>query len=280
MGEAKLRMRTFAEMLANSKGCIYCAGQNTATTIEHMPPRAAFVGKQRPKGLEFPACEACNTNTKSSDLVASMLARLWPDSTTDIQQRDIRKLLSAVANNIPELLREMELRRGAEKLARKRHNLPADTHPLHVGPLLNAHLETFAAKMGFALHYEVYGTPIPMDGGVQPMWFSNVQALNDQIPNELFEMLPSPSTLRQGRKNVEGQFLYSYALAERGHMLYFATFNKSFAIAGVTANDRSVNLEKHKDRFPIVLPGQFRTMNAKVVGALTPANVSMEVSDN
>jgi hypothetical protein len=40
-------------------------------------------------------------------------------------------------------------------------------------------------------------------------------------------------------------------------MLYFATFNDSFAVGGVTALDRSLFLEEQQDRFPIFVPGGF-----------------------
>jgi hypothetical protein len=262
MGEAKrrlgLRLRTHAALLADAPGCIYCAGENVATTIEHMPPISVFEGRQRPKGLEFPACRACNNNTGHSDLLAALLSRVWPGVESEIQQRDVKKILAAISNNIPQVLFEMNISRASEKLARKRHNIPIDAHPLRAdGPLLTAHMETFAAKLGFALHYEVRGTPVPASGGVKPMWFSNLRLFNGQIPDILFQMLPSPSTLRQGTKNAGSQFLYSYAAGESDHMLYFASFNESFAVGGITALDRSIYLEARNDKFSIVRPGQF-----------------------
>jgi hypothetical protein len=148
--------------------------------------------------------------------------------------------------------------RGAEKLARKQHGLSNDVHPLRAdGPILTRHVLTFAAKLGFALHFEMRSAPIPPAGGAQVMWFSNLQAMKGQIPNMLFDLLPSPLTLQQGSKSVGDQFRYSFASGEREHMLYFAQFNKSFAVAGITANDRSIYLEANQDRFPIFAPGDF-----------------------
>ena len=56
---------------------------------------------------------------------------------------------------------------------------------------------------------------------------------------------------------MANQFKYSYATGERDHMLYFATFNDSFAVGGVTALDRSLLLEEQQDRFPIFVPRGF-----------------------
>jgi hypothetical protein len=258
VGQAKLKRQAHAAILAHHSGCIYCAGTNAATTIEHMPPIAVFEGKQRPKGFEFPACGPCNNGTSHSDLVAALLARIWPDADSEIQKKDLKKLLGAVANNIPQLLSEMSIGRAGEKLARKQYNLPTDVHPMRAdGPLLTHYMHTFAAKFGFALHYEINGEPVPTAGGVQVMWFSNVQDLNDQIPQMLVDMLPSPSTLQQGVKSVAEQFKYSQAVVESGHLLYLASFNKSFAVAGITAMDRTLYLEKRSDGFPIFKPGDF-----------------------
>jgi len=175
-----------------------------------------------------------------------MLARIWPDADSETQKKDVKKLLSAVANNVPQLLHEMNIGRAGEKLARKLHSLPTDAHPLRAnGPLLTHHIHTFAAKFGFALHCEINGEPVPATGGVQVMWFSNVQALDDQIPQMLVDLLPSPFTLRQGTKSVAEQFKYSYATVECDHLLYMASFNKSFAVAGITAVDRKLYLTKH-----------------------------------
>lgn len=258
MGEAKRRQRAHRHILAGSPGCIYCAGANVATTIEHMPPIQMFEGRQRPGGFEFPACHRCNSGTGHSDLVASMLARVMPHADTDLHRKDLAKILSAVSNNVAGLLDEMNIGRGAEKLARKRLGIPEDMHPLRAdGPILSGHILTFAAKLGFALHYEVHGGLIPARGGAQVMWFSNVQAMNDQIPQELFSLLPGPTMLQQGKKSSGEQFQYSFAHGERDHLLYFASFNKSFAVAGVTAQDCSIWLEDHVDKFPIFKPGDF-----------------------
>lgn len=258
MGQSKVKRQTHAALLARGPGCIYCAGETVATTIEHMPPISIFEGRQRPKGLEFPACEACNNGTGHSDLVAAMLARTWPDDGSETQRKDVAKIIRAVGNNVPGLLTEMMPGRAAEKLERKRNNLPNDVHLFRAGSILTRHILTFAAKLGFALHYEANGVCLPAVGGALVMWFSNLQALNGQIPQDLFNLLPSPSTLQQGKESVADQFACSYATGAGDHMLYFASFNNSFAFGGVTASDRSLILEAQLDRFRIFVPGQFK----------------------
>src|SRR5262249_23592812 len=117
----------------------------------------------------------------------------------------------------------------------------------------------FGAKLGLALHYEALDSPVPTSGGVQAMFFTNVSALRGDCPKEIIGLLPTPRTLKQGRREVGDQFQYSWALTEeKRHSLFYATFRQSFAIAAVTALDRSEFLERNADKYPITIPGAFK----------------------
>jgi hypothetical protein len=101
MGDARKKRETHKALLKRYPNCIYCGGQKPAKSIEHMPPRMMFKAKQRPDGLVFPACDECNQGTSHSDLVASMLGRVYPDAADDADRADIQKTIQAVANNVP-----------------------------------------------------------------------------------------------------------------------------------------------------------------------------------
>ena len=153
MGEARARRRTHARLLGSSPWCIYCG--DSADTIEHMPPKQMFIRKQRPKGLEFSSCQKCNNGTGKSDLVASLLGRLSVDPSADDEAAEFKKLLSAVRNNVPGLLEEMQIDPTAEKLERKDLPIQEGGGILRAnGPLVTKHMLVFGAKLGFALHYE------------------------------------------------------------------------------------------------------------------------------
>ena len=264
MGEARARRRAHARLLGSSPWCIYCG--DSADTIEHMPPKQMFIRKQRPKGLEFSSCQKCNNGTGKSDLVASLLGRLSVDPSADDEAAEFKKLLSAVRNNVPGLLEEMQIDPTAEKLERKDLPIQEGGGILRAnGPLVTKHMLVFGAKLGFALHYEALRKVVPPTGGVQPRWFSNAQAARGEIPTGLFSLLPDTGqTLKQGSRDVSDQFQYAWALHDEGtpepqHALFYATFHRSFAIAVVSATDRTAFIEKHADRFPLVLPGAFRS---------------------
>jgi len=257
VGEASIKKRAHAQLLRSFPWCIYCGGIEAAVTIEHMPPVVMFRGRQRPKGLEFPSCKGCNNGTGDSDLVASLVGRLLPDGTTNLEAQEFKSLLIAVGNNVPGLIEEMEIDPARQKLARKNYPIPEGGGVLRAdGPILTKHMRVFGAKLGFALHFESTRSAVPPSGGVQSMWFSNAQAATRQIPERLFEMLPSPRTLEQGVREVSDQFQYAWALTpEREHSLFYASFRQSFAIAAVTAIDRATFMIRHAAKFPIVVPG-------------------------
>jgi hypothetical protein len=225
-----------------------------------------FRGKQRPKGLEFPTCAPCNHGSSHADLVASLIGRFDPDAGGEQGQRDFLKLLSGINNNIPGLLDEMKIGRAGQKLALRRlPPLPAGSELMRVdGPLVKEHMKMFAAKLGFALHYEMFGTPVPAEGGVQPMWFTNVQVMTGDLPIDLLSLLPSMQTLKQGRMEVSDQFQYTSRRTEEGrHSLFYGKFWSAFAVAAVTAMDRSEFLERNAAKFPLVLPGAFKSADCK-----------------
>ena len=260
MGEARARRRAHAQILAKHPLCIYCAGSNKATTVEHMPPIMMFDQRQRPKGLEFPTCASCNHGTSLTDLVASLLCRVYPDVESDPGKRELKKLLSAVSNNVPGLLEEMMVDdHGQFQAWRDIPNMPSGSAVLRAnGPILSAHMRIFGTKLGLALHFEAHGTFVPQEGGVQPLFFTNANAVRGELPMEIINRLPPARTLQQGKKEVSGQFTYSFLLTEeRRHSVFYAVFRQSFAVACVTALDRYEFLMKNADKYPVVVPGNF-----------------------
>lgn len=203
MGEARRKRETHEERLKRFPYCIYCGGQNPATSIDHMPPIMMFKGRQRPDGLIFPACDDCNQGTRHSDLVASMLGRLYPDAPDPTEKSDFIKTISAVKNNVPGLLEELHLDEAEQELARKRLGISIGTGFLRLGgPLVTNHMKVFAAKLGLALFFDATGNALPVTGRIVPFWFSNVQSLQGKIPSEFLKALPEPKTLAQGKKSV------------------------------------------------------------------------------
>jgi hypothetical protein len=262
MGEAKRRRRAHTKVLEAHPHCIYCAGQSPAETAEHMPPLAMFRGRRRPNQLVFPTCKACNNGTGHTDLVASMLGRTYPDGETEAEREEVHDLVQGVANNVPGLIEEMAIDPATQRARLSgTQNVPAGAGALRAnGPILSRHMITFGAKLGFALHFELHKTHVPQEGGVQSMYFTNVNKARDELPTDLIGMLPGPpKTLQQGRVNVLDQFAYLFGSTGGGrYSLFYTVFNDAFSIAVVTALDRHEFLIEHADKWPVTAPGDFK----------------------
>lgn len=227
MGEARQRQTLTKRLLEQHPNCIYCGGINPGDDVDHAPPISMFDGRQRPRGLMFSACRRCHTATRVSDSLAGIVSRFYPDPTTEVQRGDIEKTVKAMCRHHPEIVREFGLDRTYQR---------EGPVPLNVGDMLSGHMNRFAARMGFALHFEKTGAAIPLSGAVFVRWYSNDDAIRGNVPLELFQVLGPDTSLRQGRFSVEDQ--YSYATADDGERhAFFCTFRKSFATLSFTAND-------------------------------------------
>lgn len=170
-----------------------------------------FTGKQRPKGLEFASCQACNNGTRHADLIASLLGRLFPNPTTAVEKGEIRKLMQAVGNNVPGVLKEMTIGPAGEVTARR---ISEGGIVWVDGPLITEHMGVFAAKLGFSTHFEAFGSPVPPEGGVLPFWFSNIQAMKGEIPEGFTKYIPELKTLQQGKMEAGEQFRYAWTVTD------------------------------------------------------------------
>lgn len=227
LGEAKRKLRRLADMVAADPWCIYC--NDRASTVEHMPPRAMFE-PFRPKGMEFPCCQLCNSSTKAADQVASWISYLQLDAGERALRPAFRKLLGGIQNNFPEIIREWKVPRAKEKFDLKRSGLTPNHGAIRVdGPLTSHYMETFAAKFGFAVHFERSGQRVGPRGGVAVRWFSNKNLIEGEVPFDMLNELEGPATLRQGKQHVGDRFAYKWKTD--GTMTgVFGGFGEAFAV--------------------------------------------------
>lgn len=226
-------MTLLDKMKEKSPVCVLCAGRNPTETTDHIPPKSIFSLKMRPRGLEFPACRACNQGSKLDDLIIGWFSRMYPDPADDAEAGELRKLTKSVSRKVPGLLSEMKTTFNQKK--RFRRQVPdrwKEKHPLNVsGPILNEAILCFGGKMGLALHFEKTGNIVPQTGRAVVRWFSNYQALTGGIPKDSLSQLGSAETLKMGKWNVADQFQFYSAWDESGEMsVHYSTFRKSFAV--------------------------------------------------
>lgn len=171
-----------------------------------------FIGRRRPSGLEFAACQDCNNATSPADLVAGFFARLpRPDNPRSPLIREAQQRLKQLDRQAPGLLEELFRSDKSTQtwfksplgLSHKATAIKAD------GPRVKAYMSVFGGKLGMALYREHIGHPLPLGGGVYTMFFLNV-GLPDAAVEKALPTLPLQGDLKQGVIHVREQFAYRY----------------------------------------------------------------------
>lgn len=204
MGEAKAKSRKREEVLRNEPRCIYCPQTLVPllTTWDHMPPIQMFRGNNRPSGMEFASCKACNNGTRAAETVASFVARMNP--VGDLSGWEYQELYGKVRlmrMHAPGVLEEIfDRSQSRDEWVRNSAGILKPMRTAQVdGPLLRAYLSVFASKVGMALFRHHAGKALPLDGVVFSQWFLNA-GLSRQSADAMMNMLPMFGTLKQGQK--------------------------------------------------------------------------------
>jgi|SRR6266404_8592645 len=227
--------------------CIYCGGETPATTRDHVPSRQLFHRKQWPEGYEFPACGHCNHVTRDAEQVMALISRIYPDNDTQSAREEFVSILRAIRNNYPKVLSEIAPSRdqiakfNTAEWSRKFRSVDGHAPVVSLaGPLVTACAKAFARKLFCALHYKEFGKIIPPAGGIGWRWYSNVQRLNNELPDDLINAMDRQSLTKRVNRDLSDQFSYLFVRPDDGEITaYFATFRLSFAMLGFVETDAS-----------------------------------------
>jgi hypothetical protein len=209
--------------------------------------------------MEFAACKACNEATRDDELVAATLVRLWPD-VPETEEEQFRKLAASAEARNPGLLQELEPSlRQSKEVRRVLSSLGEKGHAVNLsGPVVGNAMERFAAKLGYALHYELTGEIISRDGGTRGQFFTNVEVANGALPEGLVSHVGEPMTLVQGAWNVGEQFRYRIATtADKGASIALVSFRQSISVVTFASQD-AARLKTPDGSSGLILPGQWK----------------------
>ena len=225
-----MRGKDKKKVLSKYPFCVYCGGTTAAETVDHIPPTGLFPKRDRPPGLFVPSCEDCNRNSRVAEDVASFFAavRLSPN---DRDSQHFEERVRAMVNNHPEILLEAKPTIRQLREAARYSNEKGEPHrALDVrGPLISRMIRLFGAKLGLALHYELKGRALPPNGKVAVMWWTNHNALEEEIPPYVFKHLPEIRTLGKGKRMSDRFFAYnSGGTMDGDSSVHWATFGDAF----------------------------------------------------
>ncbi len=245
MGEAKSRLSFSRRIQRQQPFCVYCGGNFPSADIDHVPPICLFDARQRPKEPVVSVCKTCHEGTRQMDQIVSFISRFYPDPKTELQRLEAREAIRAVFKNYPAL--PLELGNG-EDYGDVGFALRGN------GPILSSVMTRFAARIGFALYYITLKRIIPINGAVFVRWYSNADAFDGKLPNELISFLGPERTLEQGQFNVRDQFTYSY-VEDVPRIAFWCTFRGAFAALAIATTELSTLPDAVHTTDRLFLPG-------------------------
>lgn len=259
MGQSRNRL---LQMQSICPWCVYCGQRALGTTVDHMPPITIFNRRQRPKGLEFLACADCHQGTRILDQLASVYCRMYPGEASTIDYTEYNRLYAGIRNNFPNFDAEFEPTHDQNvAILATKDKFPGAATAFNIGPKVLPLMYKFAARVGYALHYELTKSIIPQTGGVLTRLFTNYHLATGEFPSDMTAMLGPARTLKQGSKTIGDQFRYKSWATERGDVtVHQAFFRLSFAIHVVAArnHDRLIPTNKTADHLADIISRIFR----------------------
>jgi len=220
MGQSKDRLGRF---LKDHPLCFSCG--EPAVERDHLPSRACFDGRDWPEEFEFPVCRKCNKGTANDEQVLALLSRSHSGPDAPVREAEMRKYMTGVANNHPDLFRNM-LTKVAESPD------PAfgeEASLVEVGADVKECVKRVLPKWARAFHYletrEILPRHEPLYGG----FFTPVDVQKGRISLEMLS-LPSRPIMRNN-KDLSGQFSLLRSVPEdKTCCIYVALFRRSFGV--------------------------------------------------
>ena len=248
-GEAKRRSRANSEILAGNPRCIYCV--SPASSVEHMPPIAMFMNRQRLSGFEYPSCIDCNNATRAADAAAAFFARLSPAfSSPQWEIEEAHKLVGTLAVLAPAAITEIFDDRKSKRVWEKGRD-PFATPKISIkldGLVTHALMSTYTAKLGMALFREHMGFPLPETGSVFTQCYFNA-GLTKSIADRTLKILPMSGQLTMGRKSSGKQFNYRYNTDNKTIVFAFAAFHNNLFTRSVAVVEPDIYRHIFKDEY-------------------------------
>lgn len=214
MGAARKRKEAF---LREHSLCCFCGGGTPATTIDHVPLRAAFAGGIGPENFEFPACAECNSGTSGSEQVFALYIRLLDRNDENFHENHVRKLILGVANNYPDLLPDFNISAAKKKrvldhwgFVRPISGFSSDASLFSIPKAANDHIEINSLKLLAALHYRHMGSFVNADMGVFFGWTQQGLPGSEEAKEILFDGMSKLVVGRRVNTSIGDQFAYRW----------------------------------------------------------------------
>lgn len=245
MGEAKRKLTATKKLIEEFPNCCLCGGIRPSKTRDHIPAKTLFDNKYRPDDLVVPACEKCNNQSSTADLVVSIISR-WGENYKSPSSVDSRRLIGRLRKQEPEIIEEWLESRNDQNSAREHLQsqgviFPADSHFVTIGPQTTRLLNLSAYKMTLALYFAKIGHGLPAKGLLSAYWRTKEDTQIGAIPSDLLDLLPKHGLLEQGKWDSRKDFEYRFDVnIQEGILGFVARLRRGLYLAGFAISDGSL----------------------------------------
>lgn len=200
--------------------CCFCGGDVIATTVDHVPNRAAFRERLAPEGFEFPACKACQDSTRLDEIAFAFMVHFLAEEGDEPDEKAAAKLRQGLKNNLPHLWNFRELTTREKRQAARDLDLKlppgfvADARLVGIGPEWFDHIDRYLAKIAKALFYKHVGQPAPAHWVPWTMWTYERIQLNRAAIQTWVEMTPFVTIGQRTNTDLGERFVYRANMGE------------------------------------------------------------------
>lgn len=212
MGQGRKKKQRFKE---DHPFCCFCGGGSPTTTIDHVPNRASFPKREGPEGYEFPACDACQNDTRLDEIAFSCMVYFNNHDEAVADDVGLRRLLDGLKNNLPHLARfrhmgPNEKRRAMREMKIERPvGLPLQDIPIvEVPSEFRERVNRYLRKMVRALFYKHVGRPAKASSVPWAWWSYERAGIHEQWTEEWLKMTPIPVQGKRSNMDFGDRFRY------------------------------------------------------------------------
>lgn len=252
MGASGRQLKRF---LSEHPKCCFCGGGASATTIDHIPPRAMFSDRCWPEGYAFPACGKCNSRTSNVEQVVSLYAWLPQQNPSPSARKQFRNLADGVRNNFPEMMPSPVLSANKKRaFLRERGMRLPETSTTDDIKLVDFPRATFdkmvpvACKLFCAIYYRELGKIFPATGSIQTTLTTTAYISPDQM-TWFLRNLPNGRVTKRANRDITKEFAYRYEAGENDSVLGVLAHLKGHLIwyLGGVADRTLIGADQRKD---------------------------------
>ncbi len=249
------RQKTLA-FLTKHPYCCFCGGNTPATTRDHLPPKSIFSGRHWPEGYEFPACQPCNNGSSNDDAIVGFVSRFNSNrEPNEMELADWKKHARAFQERYPTEAKKLFLTANEKRRRFKEANIAAPEGVaygqlpiLRITPLMSQSIRRLSRKLILALHYKQTGLIAPSDAWYFTSLWTNFHRVTNEIPKEIFDLVPRNVNLRRGHVSLTNQFDYRFGISDDKKLgAYLTMFRKSLIVVGLLSFDPSLMRDINTD---------------------------------